>query len=141
MPLYSYECECGNDFEVVKKVSECDSKEKCPECGYTAKKVILNGHGGIWRMSDSLPWVRDAAKVLTEDDRPNPNINTVQDLRRYYKTHPNCRPKESHPAFPSSYGDALDRPDEKAIKAKRSRQAHEKLREMRSIKVTGQATA
>jgi putative FmdB family regulatory protein len=140
MPLYSYECDCGRQFEAVLPVKKCDYPQHCPDCGLYAKKVIKIGHGGIFRTGDSVPWVRDVAKVLGDGEKPNPNINTVQDLRRYYKEHPNCLPKESHPAFPSSYGDALSKPDIKAQKERRSKIGHEKLRELRTITV-GQATA
>lgn len=138
MPLYEYECPCGREFDRVLPIAECDSEQTC-ECGNIAKKVITLGHGGIWRTGDELPWVRDVAMVLNDvpdDPRPNPNIKTVQDLRNYYATHPQVRPKESHPAFPSSFGDFTSRTDPAYTKQQRSKKAHEKLRELRSINVS-----
>ena len=147
MPLYDYACYgCSYEFELVKPVSESNTTDKCPECGGMAGRIITLGHGGIQRTGDALPWVKDAAKILTDGDSPNPNIETIQDLRRYYKDHPNVIPAESHPALPSSLGDAIDKKqtlsDLKTLKEKRVRKGQEKLRELRSVTVTsGQATA
>ena len=142
MPLYDYECtKCHEQFERILPVSECDDIQFCPECGVISDKIVSLGHGGIWRKGDSLPWVRDVAKVLTDNDRPNPNINTVDDLRNYYDTHPNVRPKESHPALPSSYGDSADKGkvDHELKRVQRSRKANEYLRNLRSIEVNSRA--
>jgi len=144
MPLYDYQCiKCGYNFEAVLSVAECDDVQRCLVCSNNSTKIFTQGHGGIWRKSDSLPWVRDVAKVLTEapdSDRPNPNINTVDDLRNYYQTHPKVVPAESHPAFPSSLGDAKDsRPDPKEVKRKRKKQGNELLRKMRGITINSNA--
>lgn len=138
MPLYDFECShCEYCFDAVLPVSECDDIQLCPVCSSVSSKVISLGHGGIVRTGDSVPWVRDVAKVLTDNDNPNPNIETVQDLRNYYKANPNIRPVESHPALPSSYGDAKDagKVDKKHVLAERSRKGHEVIRKMRSIEV------
>jgi len=141
MPLYDYEClGCGNVFDAVNTVEDCDKAHDCPECGHESKKVIVLGHGGIVRTGDSVPWVRDAAKFLTNTDRPNDKLHTVQDLRSYYEAHPNVRPKESHPALPSSYGDALyAKPDPTVLKEKRNRAGNEYLRKLRRIEVSSRA--
>lgn len=136
MPLFDYECmKCKIYFEKILPVDECDTAQDCPKCGERAVKIIMQGHGGIFRKSDAAPWVRDAAKVLTDDDeRPNPNLQSVDDLRKYLSENPNVRPKESHPAFPSSYGDAFSsKPDPVQQAKERSRKGREKLRAMRSI--------
>lgn len=137
MPLYDFECgNCGTEFEVCLAVSDCDKSQYCPECDRISRKVIRSGHGGIFRKSDASPWVRDAAKVLTDSDRPNPNLQSVDDLKRYLAENPKVRPKESHPAFPSSYGDCFDnRPDPAARAQERSRKGLKKLREMRAISI------
>jgi len=135
MPLYSYECKNEHFFEAILPVVQCDKPMVCPYCTGETRKIIINGHGGIFRKSDAAPWVRDAAKVLTDDDeRPNPNLQSVDDLRKYLSENPNVRPKESHPAFPSSYGDAFSsKPDLVQQAKERSRKGREKLRAMRSI--------
>ena len=136
MPLYTYECECERKFERVLPVSMCDDPQVCPVCGRYAKKTIEWGHGGIIRTGDAVQWVKDAALTL-DSDKP---IETIQDLRNFYREHPNVRPVESHPALPSSYGDALDgKPDPVVEKKKRSKKGHELLRKMRSIEVGGRA--
>lgn len=136
MPLYSYECECGEKFDRILPVSMCDDPQCCPGCGEPAKKVIELGHGGIFRTGDAVSWVKEAALTL-DSDRP---IETVQDLRDFYRENPNVRPKESHPALPSSYGDAMDhRRDPVAEKKERSKMGHELIRKMRSIEIGGRA--
>lgn len=138
MPLYDYECQhCGARFDTILPIS-CDTDEHhCPECGNAAKKVITLGHGGIVRTGDSVPWVREATLTLGDDAR---NVQTIQDLRKYYQTHPNVRPVESHSAFPSEYGDCMDRPDPKQVAKQRSKKGHELIRSMRKIEVAGQAS-
>lgn len=141
MPLYDFECpQCDLHFERVLSVDDCDSCQPCPECDSCSKKIISLGHGGIFRKGDAVSWVKDAAKVLTKSDRPNPNLQTVDDYRRYLTLHPEVRPKESHPCIPSSYGDCFDaKPDPKQIERERSKRGEQKLREMRTITLSGQA--
>lgn len=38
MPIYVFECECGNQFDEVCKMGV--QKVQCPECGKEAKKSI-----------------------------------------------------------------------------------------------------
>lgn len=48
MPLYDYQCECGNAFETLRPMSDRKSA-KCPDCGAEAKfrisapRVALDG--------------------------------------------------------------------------------------------------
>lgn len=134
MPLYTYVCDrCDHEFDVILPVSNCDDPVDCPKCGEISKKIIVLGHGGIWRKGDSVPWVRDTAKILTDSDHPNPNIQTPDDLKKYLEANPNIRPKEDHPLYPSHYGDCFSRPDPKQVERERSRKGDKALREMRSI--------
>jgi len=135
MPLFDFECEyCKKHIEAILPVSRCDDIQFCPACGELARKIIVQGHGGIFRKGDASTWVREAAKVLTDDERPNPNLQSVDDFRKYLDQNPNVRPLESHPSIPSRYGDDLFVKPDLAQQAKvRSRKGHEKLREMRSI--------
>lgn len=138
MPLYDYECECGNTFDAILTVANCDQPQRC-KCGKVARKIIALGHGGIWRTGDSLPWIRDVAKVLGNDGEPPPQLETIEDLRNYHRANPNVVPMESHPALPSSIGD-VDRPPDKAqLKAERSRKAHDVIRNMRRVEVNSAA--
>ena len=50
MPVYEFECECGNSFEELVKMG---TKEiKCPECDRKAKKIMslcaFELKGGGW---------------------------------------------------------------------------------------------
>jgi hypothetical protein len=99
-----------------------------------AIKIISPGHGGIFRTGDGVPWVRTLNHILT-DDNGNPNkLESIQDLRAYYEAHPEVRPKESHPAFPSSYGD-IERPDPAQAAKARKKEGEKLIRKMRSITV------
>jgi len=40
MPIYSYQCGCGKQKEVVKRVAELDREERCC-CGGLMKRVIV----------------------------------------------------------------------------------------------------
>lgn len=139
MPLFDYVCEdCGHEFEMVLPVSEYDAQQYCEQCGGTAKKIITKGHGGIFRANDSIPWVRSVSDVLTDRNGNPANIETIQDLRQYYRDNPNIIPQESHPLLPSSLGDAYDnRPDLERQKKERTKKGNELLRKMRSINVVG----
>jgi putative FmdB family regulatory protein len=141
MPCYTFECPEHGEFDAILHFDELEKHFPCPECGEKSKRVIVLGHGGIIRTGDSVPWVRDAAQVLTDNDHPNPNLQTIQDLRQYYRDHPNIRPAESHPAFPSSFGDALDssHKDIKHEKEVRSRKGHELIRKMRKLEIHSSA--
>lgn len=45
MPTYEYACDsCGNDFEVMQKMSDAPV-EKCPKCGKKVRKVLSGGIG------------------------------------------------------------------------------------------------
>jgi putative FmdB family regulatory protein len=137
--LYDYECKCGNEFEKIVPVSEYSEPQVCPKCGREAEKVMKLGHGGILRTGDSVPWIRSLNNILTDGDKPN-SLETIQDLRNYYATHPNVVPAESHPAIPSSLGDAIgSKQDPMADKQKRSKQGHELIRKMRRIEVSRRA--
>lgn len=46
MPIYSYRClNCGNTFEVVAPMSECDKRKKC-SCGKLAYRDLAADHNG-----------------------------------------------------------------------------------------------
>jgi putative FmdB family regulatory protein len=141
MPLYTYECNCGKEFDRVLPISDCDKPQGCPNCDGRGHRIITLGHGGIFRTGDSIPWVRSMSEILTDGDGPNPNMETIQDMRQFYRDHPNIIPADSHPSLPSSMGDELyKKPDLKAEKAARSKKAKEKLRELRAISVAGRAS-
>lgn len=137
MPVYDYSCsKCEHRFERILYMSESDKKLHCPKCGAAADRVFINGHGGI-RRPDSA-WVKDAAMVLTDTDQPNPNLNTVEDLRGYLSAHPEIVPAESHPAFPSSIGD-VNKIDVKEQKRQRAKDARKLIRRRRRVEINQSA--
>ena len=50
MPLYDFDCGCGESFEEI--VSMEDRRAECPECGKVVKASLSGGHfmlmGGGW---------------------------------------------------------------------------------------------
>jgi len=40
MPIYEYECACGNKEEKFFHISEIQDKLKCKKCGSEMKKVV-----------------------------------------------------------------------------------------------------
>lgn len=47
MPTYEYKCEdCGEQFEVVQKMSE-EPLKHCPACNKETLKKIISGGGGF----------------------------------------------------------------------------------------------
>lgn len=41
MPVYSYECPKGHEYEEALKVADYQKPTKCPECGEVGKKLIV----------------------------------------------------------------------------------------------------
>ena len=81
MPVYEYECDCGEKIEVICHVTEYQKIMGCA-CGGSAKQVI--GHAFSHRDSD-VPWLPSAVKVLQPDgERP---VETRSELRKYLKLH------------------------------------------------------
>lgn len=135
--LYTYECRTHGTFDEVLSVHEFKRHMPCPECGKRSRNVITIGHGGIWRNDSS--WVRDASKVFEFDgNRP---METVSDLKSFLQSHPNIKPKESHPALPSSIGDCHRPPDEATRRKAIKRKAMEYLRSREALTVTSGTSA
>jgi len=45
---YEYECpECGQEFEVVLRMSDSDTPQKCPKCSTVGVKILSGGAGFI----------------------------------------------------------------------------------------------
>lgn len=60
MPTYEYACDaCGNDFEVVQKMSD-KPVETCPECGKKVRRVFSADIGINFKGSGF--YVNDAGK-------------------------------------------------------------------------------
>ena len=64
MPLYAYECECGNTFDKYLPLSEYDAPQAC-ECGKTARKVL----GLNFLQTNFEPYVSPASGRVIESKR------------------------------------------------------------------------
>lgn len=84
MPLYDYECACGNEFEKVLKPKYAGRKQKCPVCGEKAQRVLKPGGGGIQCDSEAdVKWLKDASDQLIPDgEKP---FESRSELKRYLK--------------------------------------------------------
>jgi putative FmdB family regulatory protein len=61
MPTYEYACDgCGNDFEVVQKMSDAPV-DVCPKCGKKVRKVLSGGIGISFKGSGF--YINDACKT------------------------------------------------------------------------------
>ncbi len=61
MPLYEYQCSCGEKFDAWKPFN-LRGWATCPKCGMAASKIIsLVNHTFGWRLSDEshIPGHRD----------------------------------------------------------------------------------
>lgn len=53
MPIYSHACDCGHEFESIRKFNECGIDQPCPKCGRMAKQVIAPSGYDPWKPFDS----------------------------------------------------------------------------------------
>ena len=59
MPMYEYRCsKCGEEFELLRTISERDDDSECPKCGHTSKhprrSSVVASFGGEKSSSGSL---------------------------------------------------------------------------------------
>lgn len=40
MPIYTYRCACGTQFDRFLPLSQYQTPQKCESCGYTAEKIL-----------------------------------------------------------------------------------------------------
>ena len=67
MPLYTYECACG-EFDIVRPSKMSNETAVCPKCGADAARVLVPGHGGL--KTDTPKWIDDEVReVLQDSDR------------------------------------------------------------------------
>ena len=137
MPSYTYECSNHGTFDEIMTISEFKRNMPCPSCGKEARNIIVLGHGGVWR-NDS-EWVRGVSKVF-EVDGHKP-FETVQDYHQFLKDNPSIKPKESHPALPSSIGDCPRKPDKATRWRTMKKQAMEYLRKSEALTVNSGTSA
>lgn len=134
MPLYDYKCsdpECGMEFEAVLPIEGCDTELICSDCGNRAQKIIVLGHGGIQK--ENPDWIKSINSVFTDGEIKKP-LETISDLRKFYRDNPNIRPKESHPALPSSL-ECESPPDQAQIAAERKKTGMKKLADLQRVSV------
>jgi len=56
VPIYVYQCECGNEVEEFRKFSNADSPVECGKCGKGMKRGVALTSGIILKGSG---WARD----------------------------------------------------------------------------------
>lgn len=124
--LYTYECPEHGEFDITMSLEDMKANHECPKCGHKSPKVIVLG-GGIQK--EDPEWIRGLNPIINEGGKP---LRTIKDLRRFYETHPNVKPLESHPALSSKLGD-FKRPDKAVEMRERKKRAERVLREHRNL--------
>lgn len=86
MPLYEYECKCGNTIEKTFKIAACPLLVKCNKCGKNAKKIISSNI-----IRDEPAWLKDSVNHLMPlgpdyKHRENRPTNRTE-LNRFLKKH------------------------------------------------------
>ena len=63
MPLYEYRCECGQEFEEIRPMSEYNEPASCPECGKSADRRVSNS---FFRMAEPFRVVDSGGNITQE---------------------------------------------------------------------------
>jgi len=83
MPLYTFECPCGNRQDEIFKINECPEEISC-SCGKIAKKIIISGNGGIQCDSiNDVSWLPSALDNLQPDGERR--LTSRSEYKRYLK--------------------------------------------------------
>ena len=94
MALYDFECDkCGIIQERTFKIDECPSNLPC-SCGGEQRKVIVAGHGGIFR--DEPTWLDNSVREVLQDSdairaKKEKPIETRCDYNQWMQAHPNIQ--------------------------------------------------
>lgn len=65
MPIYEYECKCGNEFEKIVKV---DTNEfHCPKCKQIAPKIMSSSSFKIYGYSYANSYTKSAQQQMIND--------------------------------------------------------------------------
>lgn len=80
MPTYAYKCpECGEQFDLILRISQCDDIQECPKCKHspaskaiTVPNFILTG--------DS--WPGKMAKIKNQMQKKNERMGKVMEERK-----------------------------------------------------------
>lgn len=76
MPTYRYVCECGNDFEVLLRMSQSDEPQNCPECGELATRGFTKPEGGFILAGDG--WAGKNIRISGQMREKNKRLDRKQ---------------------------------------------------------------
>ena len=76
MPIYDYQCECGNTFEAI---AEIDQQRLPCSCGKKAKRII--SASGVNCANEDADWIKSVAEVV--------NKNSENPYTQEFLKHPN----------------------------------------------------
>lgn len=82
MPLYVFECSCGNKQEEVFKINNCPKEIFCV-CGKKAKKIIVAGGGIQCDSINDVSWLSSALDNLQPDGERR--LTSRSEYKRYLK--------------------------------------------------------
>jgi len=81
MPIYEFDCECGNSQDELFKMADCPKDIVCSKCGGKAVKVISRFKIQCDGIND-VSWLPSALENLPDSDRP---IESRGDYKRFLK--------------------------------------------------------
>jgi len=80
VPTYEYECpKCNHTFEIILRMAESDTPQKCPNCKTVGTRVITGGAGFILK-GDS--WAGKNGRVAQQMKRKNRRLDAKQAERK-----------------------------------------------------------
>ena len=83
MPLYDYFCDdCGQSSERVFPINDFPKAVPCHICGAWARKVIVQGHGGV-QCDNKVLWLKSALRNL--QPRYERSLETRGEYKAYLK--------------------------------------------------------
>ena len=86
MALYEYKCACGQKFERLRPMSECEKPSDCPDCGKESGRLVSSSH---FRMAEFFRVV-DSGGNITQEKQVGKSVPDWQDTK----------PLEYHPDVP-----------------------------------------
>lgn len=79
MPTYNFGCEsCGEQFERMLRISQCDVPQDCPACQSTARRMFTPNEGGFILAGDS--WTGKNISIGNQMRKKNQRLDKKQDV-------------------------------------------------------------
>ena len=70
MPIYQYECVCGEDTERITSISQYQDEISCPHCGEPASRVFASS--AHYCGNQDATWLKSVLEVVDKSDAASP---------------------------------------------------------------------